>query len=156
MTDITFDDKVDSDGAAPLSATEQLTAADVNEIKTAVNSKADAEQPYIIGGSCISAPASLQVLIVHPAASDFTLPAGLATSSMVALTAATAETVITLTKNGASIGTATFAAAGTEATFAAAADAVYSAASTDYFTMVAPLTPDATLAGIGWSVRGVR
>ena len=74
-------------------------------------------------------------------------------SNMWAEVAATASTVFSITKNGSQIGTATFAISGTSATFAMASAATFNA--DDILRIVSPI-PDATLAGIGWALKGIR
>ncbi|MDY0324799.1 MAG: hypothetical protein RBQ87_01330 [Candidatus Cloacimonadaceae bacterium] len=125
-------------------------------VREAIASIGGGDQPYIIGGSFMGAPTASLVLVIHPFAIDVTFPAGLTNSKLVATVAATAETVFSLKKNGVEFGTATFAAAGTVATLAAASDATFDESSGDIFTLVAPATPDATLAGLGWAIRGAR
>ncbi len=66
------------------------------------------------------------------------------------LVAATASTTFTLKKNGASIGTANFAAAATTATFTVAADANF--VSGDILTVTAPGSQDTTLADLSFSL----
>ena len=83
----------------------------------------------------------------------FSIPINAANSQFKAVTAATASTVFTLAKNGASFGTATFAAAGTSATFAAAAATSFAAG--DILTITAPATPDATLANLVFNLQGI-
>lgn len=68
-------------------------------------------------------------------------------------TAATATTIFTFSKNGVSIGTATFAAAGTTATFSIPAT---SFAPGDVYSITAPSTQDATLADISFTLRANR
>jgi hypothetical protein len=80
-----------------------------------------------------------------------TFPAGLTLSKASAGTAATASTVFDLKKNAAAaFGTATFAISGTTATFAAASSTSFAAG--DVLTIVAPVSPDATLADISIAV----
>jgi len=69
--------------------------------------------------------------------------------------AATAETVLTIKKNGTDVGTITFAAAGSTGVFdSSATPVVYSAG--DYLIVVNQATADATLAGIGIGFKGTR
>jgi hypothetical protein len=81
-------------------------------------------------------------------------PAGLTNSKGVAATAATAQADFNLLKNGVSFGTMRFAVAGTAATFIAASQASFAIG--DVLTVVAPATPDATLANIGFALAGTR
>ena len=109
---------------------------------------------YDIGGYYGGVPTDELVMVAWPLPRAVTFPAGLTLSKVVASTAATAEAVVSLKKNGTEFGTATFAAAGTVATLAAASATSFAAG--DILTIVAPATADATLAGIAWALAGVR
>jgi hypothetical protein len=84
----------------------------------------------------------------------FTLPINLGGSNITSVGAATGSSTWTLKKNGSSIGTAVWSAAGTTAakTFAAAV----SFAAGDIFTIVGPVSPDATLSDISFDLFGTR
>lgn len=114
----------------------------------------ESNPPYDIGGTFNGLLSSNFVLSRIPAVRDITLPVGLTGSRMVAEVAATSEAILSLRKDGVEFGTATFPAAGTEATFASAAETVFS--SGNIFKIVAPSTPDATLASLGWVIVGSR
>jgi len=79
------------------------------------------------------------------------LPAGVSGSYARAETAATAQTIFTLKKNGSSFGTVTFAAAGTTGTFSVASPVTFAAG--DTVTVVAPGTADLTIRYIGVTLR---
>jgi hypothetical protein len=100
-------------------------------------------------------PAANEVVLrfVAPAAGT-TLPSGLSDSRAAAKVAATAEAVFPITHDGAQVGTMTFAAAATVATFAMAANTVMGAG--DMLEVVAPATPDATLADLGITLYGLQ
>jgi len=83
-----------------------------------------------------------------------TLPISLTGSYAKAGTAATASTTFGITKNGASIGSINFAAGATTGTFTFSA-AVTTAAG-DVLQIVAPATPDATLADVNFALVGTR
>jgi hypothetical protein len=72
----------------------------------------------------------------------FTLPAGLVGSAVKSGSAATAQVVLSVTKNDVQVGTLTIAAAGTTATPAAASQTAFVAG--DVLEVVAPATQDAT------------
>ena len=72
----------------------------------------------------------------------------------VASVAATAQTDFDILKNGVSFGTMRFAAAGSTASFISASGASFAAG--DILTVVAPASPDATLANVGFSLAGTR
>lgn len=84
----------------------------------------------------------------------FTLPLGLSGAYFLAGAAATASTVVTLKKNGTSIGTLTWAIAGTVPTVAFTG--AVSFAGGDTFSVHGPATADATLADISFDFFGNR
>jgi hypothetical protein len=85
---------------------------------------------------------------------SYTLPAGLTHSNFVADVAATSAYVLTLYKNGTSIGTISWAAGATvpTATFASAV----TFAEDDIFTITGQATADASLADISLNIYGTR
>jgi hypothetical protein len=111
-------------------------------------------QPYDVGGSYSGAPTASLVILRYPFPRQVIFPAGLTNSQGVAATAATAQTDFDLKKNGSSVGTMRFAAAGTVASFIMASQTTFAAG--DVLTVVAPGTPDATLANIGFALAGTR
>lgn len=112
------------------------------------------DSAYDVGGSMWGAPTASLVIMRLPMVRKVVFPASLSGSYMIAATAATASTVFSLKKNGVEFGTATFGAAGTSATFAAASATNFSVG--DILTIVAPASPDATLADLGWLIAGTR
>jgi hypothetical protein len=94
------------------------------------------------------------VLARYPFPRTVVFPAGLTNSQGVAGTAATAQTDFDIKKNGSSVGTMRFAAAGTTASFIMASQTSFAAG--DILTLVAPASPDATLANIGFALAGTR
>jgi hypothetical protein len=111
-------------------------------------------QPYDVGGCYTGAPTASLVLLRYPFPRQAIFPASLTNSQGVASVAATAQTDFDLKKNGSSVGTMRFAAAGTVATFIMASQTTFAAG--DVLTVVAPATPDATLANIGFALAGTR
>lgn len=111
-------------------------------------------QPYDVGGSYAGAPTASLVLVRYPFPRAVAFPASLTNSQGAAATAATAQTDFDLKKNNVSFGTMRFAASGTTATFIAASSTSFAAG--DVLTVVAPATPDATLANIGFALAGTR
>ena len=111
-------------------------------------------QPYDVGGTYPGVPAASAVLIRYPFPRAVVFPSGLTNSRGVAAVAATAQTDFDIQKNGASVGTMRYAAAGTTATFIMASQTSFAAG--DILTVVAPGTPDATLADVGFSLAGTR
>jgi hypothetical protein len=111
-------------------------------------------QPYLVGGFSPGVPTASQIVCFH----TFTIPVGFVASLTgakgKAKTAATAQTDFDIQKNGASFGTMRFAASATTATFIAASSSSFVAG--DDITVIAPTTPDATLADITLTLQGTR
>lgn len=103
-----------------------------------------------VGSWSAGVPSASQVLwrkvFARPAVFAISMPG----SKAVAGTAATASTVLSIKKNGTQFATITFAASGTTGTFACAAQTSFAAG--DLLTIVAPASPDATLAEIAWDL----
>lgn len=95
-----------------------------------------------------------QLICFNPSPLPFSLPENLAGSRIVALSGATAETIVTLYKNGVEFGTLTWAAAGTVPTIVS--DAVSFNGTTDTLTIYGPPTHDDTLGNIGMFILGER
>lgn len=110
------------------------------------------EFPYDVGMTYIGAPtASLVVLrLPLPRTVDFDWGGG--QSQAVAGTAATAQTIFSIKKDGTEKGTLTFAAAGTVGTYSGETQFVTG----EVLTVVAPASPDATLADLGFTLSGIR
>ena len=79
-------------------------------------------------------------------------PAGLTGSQGTAGVGATATTTYSIRKNGSNVGTMVFAAGATTATFTMASATTFMAG--DILTVVAPPSPDATLANLAWTLVG--
>lgn len=114
----------------------------------------DAQAIYMIGITFVDVPAPSEEVIRHPAAVAFNLPISLTDSQFKAGVAATAETIFTLKKNAAAIGTVTFAIAGTSGSISFTAATAFAIG--DILTMEAPGTPDATIANLGFTIKGTR
>lgn len=71
-------------------------------------------------------------------------------------TAADAETIFQVRRNGSEVGTITFAAAGTVPTLATAGGTAQAFAAGDFIDVKGPVTADATLAGIFFHIMLVR
>ena len=89
-------------------------------------------------------PTASQVVYGYIAPNFMRLPKNLPLSQIKVTVAATASTVLTINKNGSSIGSATIAASGTSATFTFANDVTFVAG--DVLSIVAPGSADATAA----------
>jgi hypothetical protein len=99
-------------------------------------------------------PTASLCVLRWPSTETFTFPASLTGSKGIARTAATAQTDFDVQANAVSFGTMRWAAAGTVPTFiAASTQAVVPGTIIEVF---APATPDATLANIGFGLRGIR
>jgi hypothetical protein len=103
-----------------------------------------------ISGTMVNAQELLRMNAVRP----FTLPVSLTGSIAKAGISATGSTTVTLNKNGSSIGTLVWSAAGTLAAITFAAAVTF--ATGDVFTITGPATFDATLANIGIDLKGSR
>jgi hypothetical protein len=110
---------------------------------------------YRVAVTASGSPIASERLLVHPPADLISFPANLVGSRGKVIVAPTAETVFSIQKNGVQVGTMTFAAAATVATFSMASNLVIDA-SADVLTIVAPATPDATLADLGVTLKGSR
>ena len=85
-----------------------------------------------------------------------TMPGNLVGSVAYGKTSATASTVFDVKKNGSSTGSITFAAAANTATFTTTSGSALSFAIGDRLEVVAPATPDTTLANISFTLIGNR
>jgi uncharacterized protein DUF2793 len=111
-------------------------------------------QPYDTGSMYNGAPTASLILLHHVVARTVIFPASLTGSQGKAGTAATAQTDFDIQKNGSSVGTMRFAAAGTSASFIMASQQTFAAG--DILKVIAPATPDATLADITFTLAGTR
>jgi hypothetical protein len=109
---------------------------------------------YDVGLSFPGSPTASQVLVRYPFPRTVYFPAALAGSEGVCGTAATAAAEFSIQKNGVEIGTCTFALGASTATFALASETQFDAG--DILTLVAPASPDATLADLGLALAGSR
>ena len=98
---------------------------------------------------------SSDVLAVFVFTESVTFADDFALSRFKARVAATGSTVIDIQKNGSNIGTITIAPAGTTGTFATSGGATSYVAG-DYMSLVAPASPDATLADSAMTFVGTR
>lgn len=108
--------------------------------------------PTSINGSYSGSTTPNLVVQRYVFAAAVTFPAGLTGSHGAAGVAATGSTSYSIEKNGSVVGTMNFAASGTTATFAMSSATTFNAG--DVLTMVAPASPDLTLANLAWSLLG--
>lgn len=111
-------------------------------------------QPHDIHVYQPGSPADGAIVCRFQATRAFTLPASLTGSYFTAVTAADASTTFTIKKNGSSIGTVDWSAAGTTGTPTFASDVAFAAG--DILLIEAPAPADATLADISFDFLGNR
>ena len=109
---------------------------------------------YDVGGYYPGSPSSSVMMMRHVFVRSVDFPANLTGSRASAATAATAQTDFDLLKNAVSFGTMRFDAGGTTCSFIGVSATSFNVG--DVLTVVSPATPDATLANIGWLLKGVR
>src|SRR5579862_1831450 len=110
------------------------------------------EAPAFVSGAWAGSPAASQIVERYIFAAPVSFPAGLGGSYGTAGSAATAAASFAIAKNGAAVGTMAFAAGAASATFTMATATPFAAG--DVLTIVAPATPDATLANLAWTLSG--
>jgi hypothetical protein len=123
-----------------------LTNARTGIIVQKPNPSATLELSLFAGGVL----AASEMLYRYEATALMQLPAGLTGSRGSAGTAATASTVLSIQRNGVQVGTATWSAAGTTAALVLGTAATFNIG--DVLTVVAPASPDATLANVSLSL----
>lgn len=111
---------------------------------------------FDIGGGCNGAPAASQVLLRAIMVRSISFDNDFAGSQAEAEVAATAQTDFDVQKNGSSIGYFRFAAAGTAATFVTSGSGDETFSAGDVLKVVAPASPDATLANIAFTFAGTK
>ena len=126
----------------------------VNSGATALEFVAVPALPYLLSFDAPGAPTASMIVFHHVFTQAVTFVASLTDSYVKAGTAATAQTDFDLKKNGSSIGTVRFAAAGTTASYVSISASSWVAG--DILTLIAPATPDATIADIWGTLVGVR
>ena len=105
-----------------------------------------------ISGSFAGTSTANLVVQRYVFAGTVTFPAGLTGSQGTGGVAATAATTYAIKKNATNVGTMAFAASSTTATFTMPTATTFM--SGDVLTVVAPATPDATLANLAWTLVG--
>jgi hypothetical protein len=110
-----------------------------------------ATTPYDLYASFEGIPSSMQVCARFVSGRKFTIPAALSGSQATATVAATAPAVFSITKNGISFGSITYAAGSTIGVFTGSAETF---APGDNITIIAPTTPDATLSTLSFVLVG--
>ena len=110
--------------------------------------------PFDIGSFYAGVPVASAALMRFVFTRAVTFPSGLTGSQGLLLTAATAQTDVDIQKNGVSVGTMRWAAAGTVATFIAASPISFAIG--DEIRLIAPGTADATLSDLYFTLAGTR
>jgi hypothetical protein len=108
--------------------------------------------PKAVPGSYSGATTPLLVVQRYIFPGPVTFPAGLSGSYGIGQTAATNLTSYSIQRNGTPVGAMNFAAGATLATFTMATATAFSAG--DLLSVVAPSSPDPTLAGLAWTLVG--
>jgi hypothetical protein len=111
-------------------------------------------QPFDLTAYYPGVPSASVTVTRVPVARAVAFPANFTGSVGIASVAATASTAFDVRKNGTSVGTITFAGGATTATFTTSGAVSFAAG--DYLSIVAPSTPDATLADPGFVLTGTR
>ena len=112
-----------------------------------------APTPYDVGGTIVGIPSSDMVMLRYPMPRAVSFPKNLVGSLAVSGVAASASAAFSIRKNGVQFATMTFGAGLTTAVFVGTAT---SFAARDVLTIMAPNTPDTTLADLGFSLAGTR
>ena len=151
----------DSDMNAPLSELDSVFGGSFSGKKGQVARIANAESAleyfeftYDVWDSFTGVPTSDLVIMRFPFVRFVSFPSGMSLSRMMAAVAATAETVFSLQIGGLEFGTVTFAAGAKSGTFSCPVERQFSPG--NVLTVVAPNSPDATLADLGWCFAGIR
>jgi hypothetical protein len=111
-------------------------------------------QPFDMAVFYPGVPTASAIVLLAPFVRSVSFPSALSGSVGKATVAATAQTDFDILKNGASVGTMRFAIAATDATFIAASPITFAAG--DVIRVNAPVTPDATLANVHFTLKGTR
>lgn len=111
-------------------------------------------QPFDLPVWIAGKPAAAERVLRFIATRAVSFPAALAGSAGTSRVAATAQRDFDVQKNGVSVGTVRFAAAGSTASFIAAS--AFSLAAGDLLEVIAPGTQDATLEDIAFTLVGTR
>lgn len=134
--------------------TARLVYCDGTQVIGMVADVVSESPPYDVGAFIAGEPTTDEIVMRFVSPRAFTLPASLTGSYAKAAVAATASTDFDIQKNGSSIGTLNFAISGTVGTWTFAS--LTSFAAGDILSVVAPTTPDASLADISITFAGIR
>jgi hypothetical protein len=107
----------------------------------------------IVSGSFSGRPTANLVLQSYVFAAPAIVSVGLSGSRGTASIYATGTTTFNIQKNGANVGTMVFSPSSAAATFTMNSAISFNAG--DVLTVIAPATPDATLANLAWTIMGI-
>jgi len=108
---------------------------------------------YRVGAFATTSPSANEVLLLHPATDAFTLAANLAGSVVKVGSNPAATFALSVTKNGTTVGTISISTSGVVTLTTTGGTTVVFAAG-DLLSIVAPATPDASIANLAISLRG--
>lgn len=137
--------------AGPIAPASVGTAGQVLT-SNASNSPVWADKVYEIALSITAVPPANTIFLTFVGTVSWSLPLNLTGSMARTSTTATGATSLLIKKNGTQIGTINFAAGATSGTFTFATATSFVAG--DILTIVAPSTPDTTLANVGITLKG--
>ena len=132
-----------------------FTGADVEAVLQEIGTEL-ASQPFDVLAFYPGIPTASAKVVRVPIARAVTFAANFAGSYFTASANATGTTVFDVQKNGSSIGSVSIAAGGTTATFTTSGGTSKSFSAGDVLALIAPSTPDATLADVGFALAGTR
>lgn len=122
------------------------------KLSLAAEAAQDPVQPYDVATFFAGKPSTAAKIILYKTATAFEVAASFAGSIASAGTAATATTTFLIKKNGAQINTITFAPASTTGIFGNSSPVTFAAG--DTISIEAPITPDASLADLLFTIKG--
>lgn len=111
---------------------------------------------YVVAGYLDGVFGISQIVIAYPVDRSVNFAGNFSGSQATLQTAATAAMDFSVQKNGTQIGTIHFAISGTVATFTTTGGSPQSFVAADVLSIIAPASPDATAAGLGFSLAGTR
>lgn len=112
--------------------------------------------PFDIQAMVAGSPAASGIVLRHVFVRAANFADDFSGSQASADTAATASTVFVVKKNGSNIGTISFSSAGTTGVFATSGSTIETFVPGDVLSVIAPSSPDATLANISLNFAGSR
>lgn len=111
-------------------------------------------KPYDVAAKTNGTLSANQIVMLFAPVRDMNIAAGFSGSRAISTVAATSSATFTIYKNLILIGTMTFAIGATTATFSVATSTTLT--TSDYLEIIAPTTPDLTLANISITIKGTQ